>query len=38
MVGGAALNNPAWRRRFASAAIDAHALTPAVLAFVRGAA
>ena len=32
------LVNPDWRRRFASAAIDAYALTPAVLAFVREAA
>jgi hypothetical protein len=29
------LVNPGWRRRFASATIDADGLTPAVLAFMR---
>jgi carbamoylphosphate synthase large subunit len=38
LIGGAMLVNPGWWRRFASAAIDAYALTPAVLAFVREAA
>ena len=37
LVGGATLVNPAWWRRFASGAIDAYALTPAVLDFVRAA-
>jgi len=37
LVGGAMLVNPDWRRRFAAAAIDAYALTPAVLAFTREA-
>jgi predicted ATP-grasp superfamily ATP-dependent carboligase len=35
LVGGAMLVNPGWWRRFASATIDAYALTPAVLAFMR---
>jgi biotin carboxylase len=38
LIGGAMLVNPGWWRRFASAAIDAYALTPAVLAFMREAA
>ena len=37
LVGGAMLVNPDWWRRFASASIDAYALTPAVLAFMREA-
>lgn len=37
LVGGAMLVNPDWWRRFSSATIDAYALTPAVLAFMREA-
>ena len=38
LVGGAMLVNPGWWRRFAAGTIDAYALTPAVLAFMREAA
>ena len=38
LVGGAMLVNPGWQRRLASGTIDAYALTPAVLAFMREAA
>ena len=38
LVGGAMLVNPDWWRRVASGTIDAYALTPAVLAFMRQAA
>ncbi|MGA2491524.1 MAG: hypothetical protein ABSF67_01090 [Roseiarcus sp.] len=38
LVGGAMPVNPNWRRRLSPATIDAYALTPAVLAFIREAA